>query len=96
LPHLLRVASGSLEWRRVDDEIVILNTKSSRYLSLNRAGAVLWPLVHEGADEAALTTALVGRYGLDPQRAADDVAAFVSELAAHGILEPEDSDSSHP
>jgi hypothetical protein len=93
---VLRVAAGSLEWRRVDDEIVILNTKSSRYLSLNRTGALLWPLVHAGADEASLVTALVDRYGLDPQRAADDVAVFVSELAAHGILEPEDSDPSHP
>jgi hypothetical protein len=90
----VRVASGSLEWRRVDDEIVILNTKSARYLSLNRVGAMLWPLVHEGADEAVLSRVLVDRYGLDPRQAADDVDTFVRELAAHGILEPEAGDPS--
>ncbi|MDP9344676.1 MAG: PqqD family protein [Actinomycetota bacterium] len=85
---MLQLATSSVEWRRVGDEIVILNTRTARYLALNRTGVVLWSALIEGSDEAALAGCVVDRFGLSVEQAHADVAAFVAELGAHGLLEP--------
>jgi hypothetical protein len=86
---MLRLAEASLEWRRVDQEVVILNTQTARYLRLNRTAATLWGRLVGGADEAAMVSELVERYGVTIQRARSDVSAFLADLRTHGLLEPE-------
>jgi hypothetical protein len=85
---MLRLAIASLEWRKVDDEIVVLNTRTARYLALNAAGGILWARLLDGADRPALTAELGQRYGLEPARAEADVAAFLAQLEEYELLEP--------
>jgi hypothetical protein len=86
-----RVAArkADVEWRSVDDEIIVLDLRSQRYLSLNKSGAVLWPMLVDGAGTDRLADELTRRYGVDPTVAARDVEELLTQLRAADLLEPE-------
>ena len=50
----LRLRGRGLDWKVLEDETVVLDLQSSRYLSINRSGTALWPLLAEGATMAQL------------------------------------------
>ena len=83
----LRLQTNLLEWREVDGEVIALEHERSVYLAANRAGTLLWRALNEGATEARLAELLAQEYGLDPERAQADVAAFLTDLNARGLLE---------
>ena len=83
-----RLRSEQLDWRQIDEEIVILDGLRAEYLTLNCSGAVLWRRLAEGATPEELSSALLAAYDdLDPASAATDTDAFLSELACLGLLE---------
>lgn len=82
----LYVRQNDLVWREVDDEIVILDSKQSRYLSLNNAGRLLWLHLVDGASRSELADVLEQAYGLAPERAAADTQAFLSTLGDLGLM----------
>jgi hypothetical protein len=77
----------NIEWQRVDDEIVVLDLTTSSYLSVNDTGAVLWPLVVDGATEAELARALASRFPIAPDQARTDVRAFVERLRSLSLVD---------
>ena len=83
----VQARQADLTWREVDDEVVVLDLKSSQYLSLNSSGAYLWKLIAEPASTHTLVEALVERYDLDRGTAVADVDAFVAACASSGLLE---------
>jgi hypothetical protein len=54
---------------------------------VNRTGAVIWPLLDEGATREELAEQLVTRYGIDQASASRDVDAFVATLSERNLLE---------
>ena len=84
---VLKLRKDRVEWRQVEGEIVALDLKTSQYLGINRAGAILWPHLAEGATVAALKERLAGEFGLDDETAARDVEAFLASLRAQDLLE---------
>lgn len=86
----IKLRSRSLDWRLVGGEVVVLDGASSQYLSVNGAGALLWPLIADGASTADLVGALVAEYGIDEEAAAGDVAAFVASLRDLGLVDDAD------
>jgi hypothetical protein len=85
MSDVVRLRKG-LEWRTVEREIVALDTVDSRYLSVNRSGAVLWDALGAGATREALAKLLVERFDVEPATAVRDVDAFVDALARQGLL----------
>jgi hypothetical protein len=81
------VDAAATEWRRVGEEVVVLNTRTARYLALNRSAAALWPSLVEGTDVQALAGQLRRDYGLDEADAVRDAAAFVDALRELEVLE---------
>lgn len=73
-------------WREVDGDIVGLDLRSSRYFTLNTTAAQLWKLLEHDAETDELVDALVHAYGVEPDRARTDVAAFVEAMREHGLL----------
>ena len=63
-----------------------LDGRRSDYLAINGSGALLWPLLVDGATSEQLVTVLVDSYGIDESRAAADTEAFVSALSDQGLL----------
>jgi Coenzyme PQQ synthesis protein D (PqqD) len=82
----LRLRPAGLRWRRVDDEVIVLDTRRSVYLQVNGTGAQLWPLLVDGTDEEALADALAAAHGLVPEVARRDVERFVAELRDKDLL----------
>ena len=84
---LLQLNPAVVTWREVDGEILALDVPGATYLSTNTTGAVLWRALVHGASHRELVATLVSEFEVDAAQAAADVDAFVSELAAHGLLE---------
>ena len=84
---MLRLRSDGMTWQTVDDEIVILDLEGSSYFKVNGSGTVLWNRLQQRCSEADLHAALIERFGIDAAMAAEDVAAFLSELKAHDLVE---------
>jgi hypothetical protein len=78
--------SEDLETRAVEDELVLLDLRTQTYLSLNRTGADLWPLIAAGTDRAALVDALCARHAIVAADAERDVDALVAQLREADLL----------
>jgi len=81
----VRLRREALTWRRSGDEVIVLDLQTSRYLSLNGTGALLWEhLATHDCDARELTGVLTARH--DVATAAADVEAFLGDLRRHGLL----------
>lgn len=70
----------------LDGEAVILKVDGGIYYKLNPTGTFIWETFRDGADEAAAASALAGKYGLTPDKAAQSVSTFVEQLSDIGLL----------
>lgn len=82
-----RLRAEGIAWQQVENEIVCLDLVTSRYLSVNATGAVIWPLLVEGSDTEDLELRLVSAFDIDRAAAARDVALFIGDLSARGLVE---------
>ncbi len=88
MSEVLRIRADELEWRLVDDEVVILDLHNQHFLSLNPSGARLWKaLADGGATRAELVAELVAAYGIDATQAAADVEELIASLSAESFLQ---------
>lgn len=85
----IRLRSSDVAWREIDGEVVLLDLKSSVYISVNAAGSVLWRLLAQGTTRDALIGELVSTFGIDGAIAAADVDAFLATCRERGLLEIE-------
>ena len=83
--------TSDLEWREVDDEVVLLDLRTQTYLALNRSGAWLWPLIVEGVERGHLVEALIAGHNVDESVAVRDVDVLVDQLREAGLLQTGDS-----
>jgi hypothetical protein len=81
-----RLKPDALHWREVEGQIMVINVASRAYMSVNRTGTALWPLLQEGATAEDLTDALVARFDVDADTAARDVDALLVDLWGRGLL----------
>lgn len=82
----LCLREDDLDWREIDDEIVVLDTRDAVYLSVQGSGALVWRLLAESTTKDSLIEALVEKYGVDSTRATADVDAFLATLNDRGLL----------
>jgi Coenzyme PQQ synthesis protein D (PqqD) len=75
-----------LDWREIDEEIVVLDTRDALYLAIRGSGAVLWRLLADSTSHDGLVDALVETYGIDESRASGDVDEFLAALGDRGLL----------
>ena len=85
---LVKLRTDNLVWRQVGDEVMVLDAASSQYLSVNKTGTVLWPLLLEGCHRAELIQALKTSFEVDDATAASDAEKFLSSLRDLGLLQP--------
>jgi hypothetical protein len=84
--RLLRLNADRVTWRRVGDELVVLDLVGSAYLSVNDTGAAVWDLLDGGAARADLVAALLEAFEVDEATAASDIDEFIADLAGRGLL----------
>ncbi|UQX87876.1 PqqD family protein [Jatrophihabitans telluris] len=79
-----------MSWTPADDgSVVILDLRSSRYLSLNDSAAALWQALVGGATEPELARSLQASFGVEAAVAEADVAEFLAALRARDLLQEE-------
>lgn len=73
----------------------MIDLRTSCYLSLNRTGAQLWPLLVEGTTRERLVLALVDGHRIDHGDAGRDVDRLLAQLVEAGVLSrgPGDADA---
>jgi Coenzyme PQQ synthesis protein D (PqqD) len=82
----LRLRDDDLEWREIDDEIVLLDGREAMYLATNGSGTLLWKALAAGATREQLVTTLIDAYGIDERSATTDADAFLDVLVSKGLL----------
>lgn len=88
----MRLRTQGLTWREIDGEAVVLDLKSSTYLTANGTGTFLLRELVEDRTGAHLVDAVVAEFGVDADVATNDVNAFLTVLERHGLLEDADTD----
>jgi hypothetical protein len=87
-PMKLRV--DDLTWREIDGDLVVLDLRSSTYLTANASASVLMRELTDERTLPELTQALVDAFDITEPRAEQDVRAFLDELGLSGLLERTD------
>ncbi|MCX5784503.1 MAG: PqqD family protein [Elusimicrobia bacterium] len=76
----------------IQEELVMFDVEAGKYFSLNGMAAVIWRHLGTPVTVEALCTELQKNFDVSAERCKQEVAAFVSELEAKGLirtLEPE-------
>lgn len=69
-------------------EGIILDIENLHYFTLNGSAIIIWKLLRSGACDTAdqLTARFVDSFGLEPERAFDEINAFLHELKSQGLI----------
>jgi hypothetical protein len=89
--QFVRVRRGDLASRQADDEVVVLDLKTSTYRALNATGALLWERLADWASIDDLAAMLVDAFGLEATEARRDVLRFVDDCEEAGLVEGSES-----
>ena len=86
----MRIRQAGLTWHVAGDDVVVLDLDG---LGVPQAERLRTGLVGaacvEPSTEEELVSTLVDTYGIDRERAATDVAAFLADVRRRGLLEDE-------
>jgi len=83
----MKLRGDDITWREIDGDLVVLDLRSSTYLTTNASGTLLMRQLTEERSLPQLVQALVDAFDIPEQRAQQDVEAFLDELGASGLLE---------
>ena len=84
---MLRLKEDTVAWRQIEGEMVLLDLRSSMYLSTNAAATLLWRRLDEGTTQADLTRELASTFEISPETAANDVRDFLEACRHRGFLD---------
>jgi hypothetical protein len=73
-------------WHRFDNEIVVLQLATDRFLSLNETGARFWELLSSGADLDSIHRQLITEFDVTPADLKAEIAEIVKTMAAEKII----------
>lgn len=85
-PKTIRLSAQST-WKRMGDEIVILDLNSGSYYTLNGSASFSWEKLVQGVplEQAADDTAK--EYGIPPETALADLESFLTRLKEEKLIE---------
>ena len=81
-------AAGHVAWRRVDDEVVVLDLDSSAYYSLNDTGSRMWELLAAGHPLDKVVSLVADEYGHASADVSRDADALLKELLREKLVVP--------
>ncbi|NLE99103.1 MAG: PqqD family protein [Propionibacterium sp.] len=83
----MKLRSDDITWREIDGDLVILDLRTSTYLTTNASGALLMRELTEERSNEDLVDALMREFDLEQARAQSDVDSFLESLRGGGLLE---------
>lgn len=86
---MLRLRTDRVEWRTLEGRIIAVDLRTREVLETNRAGALMWNALIEGATREALLKELQTAYDLTAERAGEDADAFLTMIGNADLLDEE-------
>jgi Coenzyme PQQ synthesis protein D (PqqD) len=83
----MRLRQTDVSARAMQGETILLDLKSSRYLSVTGTGTRIVELLKEEHTLDGLVAVIADEYEVDPTTVRADTRRFVDRLAAAGLLE---------
>lgn len=71
----------------LDEEVVILNLKSSLYFGLEGVAACIWNAIREPANPAEICRQVMDRFDVGEEQCLAEVLDFLEQLAKAGLIE---------
>jgi Coenzyme PQQ synthesis protein D (PqqD) len=85
----MRLRREGLTWRRLGEDIMVLDLESSTYFAVGGTGAFLFETLHDrDLDDTELVDAVLGEYDVDAMTVQSDVSRFLTRLRDAGLLQP--------
>lgn len=84
----MKLRLDELSWREIDGDMVMLDLRTSTYLTTNGSGTLLVKQLTEERTSGELVQALVDAYDIPRSSAEHDVRNFLDELDRSGLLLP--------
>lgn len=72
--------------RSVQDDVIILDTRTNAYMGLNGTGAVIWSVLAEGGSAETAVEEILSRYEVDSDQAMADVNHLIQELQRLSLI----------
>jgi hypothetical protein len=76
-----------IAWRKVGDEIVVLDLNTSIYWSLNELAGFIWELLSQGMQEKDIVSQVCDHYDVSEKVSEKDVRAYLDDLAKEGLVQ---------
>jgi hypothetical protein len=83
--------SPDLLWRRLDDEVILMQIRTDRIFSLNQTGARFWELIVAGMDLESIRRQLESEFDVSPEVLAAEVEEILALLISEQLLIPQGS-----
>ena len=78
----VNTASPNVVWSEVDNEVIVLDTSSGDFYSLNETATAVWKGLESNDSVDTIAARLSAKYGIDLARTAADVSALAEEFRA--------------
>ncbi len=82
----MKLRADDLTWREIDGELVVLDLRSSKYLTTNPSATFLMKQLAVEKSAAELADALMNQFAISRTDAERDVHVFVDDLDRRGLL----------
>lgn len=82
----MRLRIDDLTWREIDGELVVLDLRSSTYLTANASATFLMKQLAEERTHGELADALATEFAISRTEAEGDVQGLVRDLDRRGLL----------
>lgn len=83
----MKIAPGVV-WKRVGDELVLLDYDRGVYFGLDIVGAHVWRLIEEQRPVASIVDELLDEFDVERDTLAVDVERLIGELIERGLVTP--------
>lgn len=84
--HQVSLAHNEMEGSDLGEEKILLDFRHGRYYGLNPSATFIFSLIREPVPLRVIIDAVARRYGIERQRAAADVYAFVETMSKHRLI----------
>jgi len=71
----------------VEQDAILLNTRTNKYYALDEVGARLWGLLNEGKQLKDAYQMLLDEYEVKPARLEKDLLELIDHLVENGLVE---------
>jgi hypothetical protein len=84
---LVFLPTKNAAYRRIGDEVVIVDTANNRMMTLNETGSAIWMML-DGKKVGEIAAALAESFCVDETQSLEDSISFLQEMESRGLIKP--------